>query len=239
VRAGGTAVRWAAPLAALLAAGCAALPPAPPEAQALADAWGARRAEFRDVRALADVRVDAPGREGLWPAFTAVFTYAAPGDIGIAGFTPLGTPLFDYRAAGGRYTFRGPGREGPLEGDLAGRPADPALRLLTALGHVLDGVLGPEVGNGPLRIDRKGRWVVRRPGETVYLSAVDGRITGVTVERRAGATVRLAFSDYRDAGPLAAPHRIEASLPALGARVEIAVSDWLIAPATPLPANPS
>lgn len=217
------------PVAVVLAAGCASLlPPAPPDVQALRDVWSGRRAAFQDVRALADVRVEAPGREDLWPAFTAVFTFTAPETIGISGFTPLGTPLFGYEAEAGRYRFWGPGLEEPVSGRLDGPLADPALRLLTALGHVLDGVLGPETGGEPLRVDRQGRWVVRRPGETVRLTADGGRITGVTVERRSGGTVRLAFSDFRDLGPLDAPHRIEAGLPALDARVRIAVSDWLL-----------
>jgi hypothetical protein len=222
-------LRTLLPLAALLAAGCAALlPPAPPDVQALKDVWSARRAAVRDVRALADVQVEARGRSDLWPAFTAVFTYTAPETIGITGFTPLGAPLFGYEAEGGRYRFWGPGVEGPVTGKLDGPLPDPALRLLTALGHVLDGVLGPETGGEPLRVDRKGRWVVRRPGETVRLSADGGRITAVTVERRSGGTVELAFSDFEDLGTLAAPRRIEAVLPALKARVGIAVSDWVV-----------
>lgn len=223
------ALRVLLPLAALLAAGCASLlPPAPPDVQALKDVWSARRAAFRDVRALADVRVEARGRDDLWPAFTAVFTYTAPETVGITGFTPLGAPLFGYEAEAGRYRFWGPGVEGPVTGPLDGPLPDPALRLLTALGHVLDGVLGPETGGEPLRVDAEGRWVVRRAGETVRLSADGGRITAVTVERRAGATVELAFSDFEDLGPLDAPRRIEATLPSLGARVGITVSDWLL-----------
>jgi hypothetical protein len=218
---------------AILAAGCAALPPAPPEVQALKGVWQERRAAFPEVRALADVRVQKDSGRGLWPEFTAVFTHRAPDRTAIAGFTPLGAPLFTFEAVGERYTFRTPDREAASTGRLDRPVADPALRLLGDLGHLLDGVLGPETGSGPVRLGRDGRWVVRHAGETVRLATDRGRITAVSVRRDRGDPVDLAFSDFRDAGlpdrRLEVPHRIEAQLPALGARVEIAVSDWVLA----------
>jgi hypothetical protein len=212
---------------AVLTAGCASLPVAPPEVQALKGVWAERRAAFPEVRALADVRVEA-ARGDLWPAFTAVFAYAAPDRVEIAGYTPLGAPLFTYRAEGGRYTYAAPDGSPPRTGSLEGRPKDPAVRLLRALAHVLDGVLGPETEAAPLRVDRDGRWVAKGPGETVVLTADGDRVVAVRVRRGRGKAVALAFSDFRDAGPLAAPYRIEVRAPAVGARVAIAVADWVL-----------
>jgi hypothetical protein len=212
---------------ALLAAGCAALPPAPPEVQALKDHWSARRAAYAEVRALADVRVVAR-RADLWPAFTAVFTHTAPDRDTVSGYTPFGTPLFDYAAEGGRFRFTVPDRERAVTGRLDRPPADPGLKLLADLGHLLDGVLGPEAGEGPVRLDRDGRWVVRGGGETVHIRAAGDRITAVSVHRGRREAVRLAFADFRPVGGVECPFRVEATLPALGARVEITVSDWVL-----------
>jgi hypothetical protein len=214
-------------LLAALAGGCASLPLAPPEAQALKGVWAERRADFPEVRALADVRVEA-ARGDLWPAFTAVFAYAAPDRVEIAGYTTLGAPLFTYRAEGGRYAYTAPDGSPPRTGSLEGRPGDPAVRLLRAMTHVLDGVLGPETGTAPLRIDRDGRWVAKASGETLVLTADADRVVAARVRRGRGKAVELAFSDFRNAGPLAAPYRIEVRAPAVDARVAIAVADWVL-----------
>lgn len=213
---------------AALAAGCASLPLAPPEAQALKDVWADRRAAFTEVRALADVRVHAARQADIWPAFTAVFAYTAPDRIDISGYTPLGQPLFTYRAEAGRFTYAAPGGAPPRTGALDGKPKDPAVRLLRDLSHVLDGVLGPETGAEPLKVDRRGRWVVKVAGETTTLTTAADRVTAVRVRRGGGKAVELAFSGFHDVGPLSAPHRIEVRAPALGARVEIAVADWVL-----------
>jgi len=224
---------------AALTAGCAALPPAPPEVQALKAAWQERRATFTDVRALADVKVEGAKGRGIWPRFTAVLTHLAPDRTTIAGYTPLGAALFTFEAKGGRYTFRTPDREAPLTGRLDRPLPDPALRLLGDLDHLLDGVLGPETGPDPVRLGTDGRWVVKHAGETVRLAAQGSRITAESLVRGRKEALALAFSDFRDAGlpdrRLDLPHRIEARLPSVGARVEVAVSDWALATAAPAP----
>lgn len=212
---------------ALLATACAPrLGPAPPGAPSLVQVWAERRADFPSVRALADVQVEAPNHGAAWPAFTAVFTYRRPDRVSVAGFDAFGRGLFTWEAAGNRYTLSAPELERPRTGRLDARGAPAEARVLGALAHLVDGVLGPETDGRVPGVDRHGRWVVRRGPETVALAVTDGRVAAVEVRRRGAATVRLAFADWRDLGPLPAPFRIDLALPAHDVTAAIRVEAW-------------
>lgn len=210
----------------LLAACAPRLMPAPPGALSVTQVWAENRDRFRAVSALADVTVDAGGAHLAWPEFTAVFAYHDPDRVAVTGFTPLGTLLFTYEAANGRYTLRGPDPDRARSGSLSAKGADPEARLLGALVHLVDGVLGPDTGATPVGVDRKGRWVVKARGETLAVALDDGRVDRVEVRRRRAATVDLAFDDWRDAGPLMAPHRIVVTVASGRLSAEIRVQAW-------------
>lgn len=200
--------------------------PAPPSALSLTRAWEENRDRYRTVSALADVTVDAGGAHLAWPEFTAVFAYHDPDRIALSAFSPLGQLLFTYEAGGGRYTLRGPDLDRARSGALGAAGADPEARVLGALVHVVDAVLGPDTAGTPVGVARDGRWVVRARGETLTLALDDGRIQALEVRRRGAAAVALAFGDWRDAGPLEAPHRIVVSVPSGGLAAEIRVETW-------------
>jgi hypothetical protein len=156
-----TAAAGLALAAALLAACAPHLLPAPPEAPTITGTWAENRDRFPAVSALADVTLDADGARLAWPEFTAVFAFHAPDRVAVTGFSPMGALLFSYESGDGRYTLRGPDPDRVKTGRLGARGADPESRLLGALVHVLDGVLGPDTGDTPVGVDPDGRWVVK------------------------------------------------------------------------------
>jgi hypothetical protein len=221
-----TAAAGLALAAALLAACAPHLLPAPPEAPTITGTWAENRDRFPAVSALADVTLDADGARLAWPEFTAVFAFHAPDRVAVTGFSPMGALLFSYESGDGRYTLRGPDPDRVKTGRLGARGADPESRLLGALVHVLDGVLGPDTGDTPVGVDPDGRWVVKVRGETLALTLDDGRVDGVEVRRRHTAPVTLAFGDFRDAGPLVAPYRIGIAVHSGRLSAEIRVQTW-------------
>lgn len=219
----------------LLAAACAPrLGPLPPEGGSLVQVWAERRADFPSVRALADVQVGA-AREAAWPRFTAVFTYARPDRVSVAAFDTFGRGLFTWEASGVHYTLTDPDHARPHTGRLDAPGTRAEARLLGALTHLVDGVLGPETGEGKAGVDAQGRWVVRRGGETVAYAIADGRVERLEVRRRGAATVRIRFGDWREAGPLEAPHRIDLALPDDRVTATMRVEAWRLEGATEAP----
>jgi hypothetical protein len=200
--------------------------PAPPEAHSVTQTWHDNRDRYRTVSALADVTVDADDVRLAWPEFTAVFAYHDPDRVALSGFSPLGQLLFTYEAGGGRYTLRGPDLDRARSGSLGDAGAGPEARVLGALVHLVDGMLGPDTAGAPVGVARDGRWVVRARGETLTLDLDDGRIDTLEVRRRGGAAVALAFDDWRDAGPLEAPYGIEVRIAAGGLTAEIRIDEW-------------
>jgi hypothetical protein len=216
---------------ALAALGSACVPrllPAPPEAASVTRTWAENRDRYRTLSALADVTVDAGGARLAWPEFTAVFAYHDPDRIAVSGFSPLGGLLFTYEAGDGRYTLRGPDLDRARTGSLGSAGADPEARVLGALVHLVDGMLGPDAAGAPVGVARDGRWVIRARGETLTFSLDDGRIDDLEVRRRGASAVELAFGDWRNAGPLEAPYRIEVSVPAGGLTAEIRIQEWQV-----------
>jgi hypothetical protein len=199
-----TAAAGLALAAALLAACAPHLLPAPPEAPTITGTWAENRDRFPAVSALADVTLDADGARLAWPEFTAVFAFHAPDRVAVTGFSPMGALLFSYESGDGRYTLRGPDPDRVKTGRLGARGADPESRLLGALVHVLDGVLGPDTGDTPVGVDPDGRWVVKVRGETLALT----------------------LDDVRDAGPLVAPYRIGIAVHSGRLSAEIRVQTW-------------
>jgi len=200
--------------------------PAPASALSVTQVWAENRDRFRTVSALADVTVDAGDAHLAWPEFTAVFAYHDPDRIAVSGFSPLGQLLFTYEAGGGRYSMRGPDLDRVRSGALGAAGADPEARVLGALVHLVDGVLGPDTAGTPVGMTRDGHWVVRARGETLTLALADGRVDTLEVRRRGAAAVGLAFGDWQNAGPLEAPHRIVVTVPAGGLTAEIRVDTW-------------
>jgi hypothetical protein len=201
--------------------------------------WDDNRDRYRAISALADVAVDAGGADLPWPEFTAVFAYHAPDRVAVTGFNPLGTILFTYEAGDGRYTLRGPDPERARTGKLGARGANPEARMLGALVHLVDGVLGPETGDGKVGVTPDGRWEVRRHGETVDLAVDGARVEAVEVRRRAAGAVALDFGDWREVGPLEAPHRIRITLASSRLSAEIRVQEWRLEDAPDTAAGPA
>jgi len=211
---------------ALLAACAPRLLPAPPEALSITQTWAENRDRYRAVSALADVSVDAGGARVPWPEFTAVFAYHDPDRVAVTGFTPLGQRLFAYEAGDGRYTLRGPEETQVRTGAVGAKGADPEARMLGALVHLVDGLLGPDTGGAPVGVARDGRWVVKARGETLAVALEDGRVDTVEVRRRGAKPVALAFYDWRNAGPLLAPHRIVVTVASGRLSAEVRVQTW-------------
>jgi hypothetical protein len=235
--------RWftvVAPAALALLTACAPhLAPLGSDALSVTQVWKGNRDRYPAVSALADVTVDAGADPLAWPEFTAVFAYHAPDRVAVTGFTPLGQLLFTYEAGDGRYILRGPDTDTVRTGRLGAKGGSAETRLLGALAHLVDGVLGPDTGDAQVGVAPDGRWVVRARGETVYLGLEDGQVDEVEVRRRGGAAVALVFDDWRDAGPLQAPYRIVVTAAASGPSAEIRVQEWHVEGASDTAAEPA
>lgn len=196
-------------------------------AQDIRQQFAARRAGAETTRALAEVHITAHGKEVLWKQFTAVFSWQAPDRFSVSGHGSFGEELFRYTSADGHYRFDLAGREAPLTGVVGAKAKQPEARVLSALSHLLDGVLGPDLEGGRLRPARGGGWEVKKDGKTVRFSVAEGRVTRVEVLRSGAGPLTLEFSDFRAAPTAQAPHRIVVSLPRLQAKAEIRVDEWV------------
>lgn len=195
-------------------------------AQGIRQQFAARRASLESARALADIHITAHGKEVLWKQFSAVFGWQSPDRFSVSGYGLFGEELFRYTSASGRYRFDLAGREAPFTGEVGDKARQPEARVLSALSHLLDGMLGPDLEGGRLRPARGGGWEIKKGGQTVRFRMAEGRVTHVEVPRSGAGPLTLAFSDFRTESTAQAPHHIAVSLPRLQAEAEIRVDEW-------------
>lgn len=216
-----------AALLALLPACAPRLEPLTPEslaaAQDLAREMNARRAGHDAAAALVQAELKSRGPVRLWPGFTALFRYRAPDAYALNGYSDIGLPLFAYQAEGGVYTVTTP--DGPADGG-------PAAEVLHDLTHLLDGALGVDLGGGPPRRTRDGRWFVARDGASIRFTVADGHVTALSVERAGRKPTRIRFDDFRGAGwPL--PYRMDVELAEYRVKIALTVLEWNLVAAAP------